>query len=310
MQKKWMKRKKKENNLLKQSHNVIHGDALSTLQLLPSGSIHCAITSPPYYGLRNYGVAGQIGAEPTPQEYVARLTEIFRELRRVLRDDGTFWLNLGDSYTSGNRTRRAPDKKNPIRAMSYRAPTPSGLKEKDLIGIPWHVAFALQEDGWYLRSDIIWHKPNAMPESIKDRPTKAHEYVFLLTKSPRYFYNADAVKEPEVCGRKRGPALHPCKDTNGNSGLSRRESTGFRNRRTVWTINTRPFKGAHFAVFPEDLVEPCLLAGYPVDGIVLDPLCSSGTVGVVAKKHDRSFIGVDLNADYCQMAKQRIEKKL
>lgn len=285
------------------------GDCIESMRTMPDASVYTCVTSPPYFGLRDYGHDGQIGLEQTPDEYVAKLVEVFREVRRVLRDDGTLWLNLGDSYTSGGRKTRAPDAKHDgARAMETRAPTPDDLKPKDLIGIPWRVAFALQADGWYLRQDIIWHKPNPMPESVRDRCTKAHEYIFLLSKSPKYYFDADAIKEPEVCGRKRGPALHPdTKSTNGNSGLSRRESDGKRNRRSVWTVTTKPFKGAHFATFPPDLIEPCILAGCPEGGTVLDPFGGAGTTGLVATQAGRDAVLCEINPEYVEMARARID---
>lgn len=261
---------------------VIVGDALNILKTIPSEKFRCCITSPPYWGLRDYGVANQIGAENLLNDYVSNLTEIFREVRRVLTDDGTLWLNLGDSYTSGNRTWRDVDKKNPARAMRYRPPTPAGLKPKDLIGVPWRVAFALQADGWYLRSDIIWYKPNCQPESVKDRPTRAHEYVFLFSKTEKYFYKCDAIKE-----------------SSNSHGT-------FRNRRTVWQINTEPFPGAHFATFPPKLVEVCLLAGTEPEDFVLDPFFGSGTVGEVCMKLNRKFTGIELNEDYAALAYRKL----
>lgn len=258
---------------------ILLGDAAALLLTLPDAFFHCAVTSPPYWGLRDYGSAGQIGAEEQPAEYLARLVAVFEEVRRVLRDDATLWLNAGDSYTSGNRTYRAPDKKNPARAMSYRAKTPAGLKPKDLVGIPWRLAFALQEAGWYLRSDVIWEKPNCMPESVKDRPTRAHEYLFLLTKSPRYRYSAASVREP-----------------------------GGRNRRSVWSIPTEPFAGAHFATFPPALVEPCLLAGTTPGDWVLDPFFGSGTVGLVCEKLGRRWLGIELNPELARLAADRITR--
>lgn len=257
---------------------VLQGDASVVLQDLPDGFFQCCVTSPPYWGLRDYEAENQIGAEDDPSQYIEHLVVVFEQVRRVLAEDGTFWLNIGDSYTSGNREYRAPDKKNPVRAMSYRAPTPPGLKPKDLVGIPWRVAFALQDAGWYLRSDIIWEKPNCMPESVRDRPTRAHEYVFLLSKSLKYFYNYEAA---------RGP--------NG------------RNRRTVWSIPTEPFRGAHFATFPPRLVENCILPSTNPGDWVLDPFFGAGTVGVVCKEHNRHYVGVELNPDYVRMAVERIE---
>ena len=305
--------------------SIIHtGDCIEVLKGLPDASVQCVITSPPYYGLRDYGSEEQIGLEKTPEEYVAKMVEVFREVRRVLRDDGTVWLNIGDSYWSDSLARATPIEsmwgKRPASDLTKgreNIPThnkrgglgqrPNGIKPKDLMGIPWMLAFALRADGWYLRQDIIWHKPNPMPEAVKDRCTKAHEYVFLLSKSQRYYYDAEAVREPEVCGRMRGPALHrDTVSTNGNSGLARRESDGFRNRRSVWTITTKPFKGAHFAVMPEALVEPCILAGSKAGDTILDPFTGSGTVAVVAERHGRSFVGAELNPDYVQIAYLRI----
>jgi site-specific DNA-methyltransferase (adenine-specific) len=222
-------------------------------------------------------VAGQIGAEEDPADYINRLVAVFDQVRRVLCDDGTLWLNVGDSYTSGNRGYRAPDKKNPVRAMTYRAGTPGGLKPKDLVGVPWRLAFALQEAGWYLRSDIIWEKPNCMPESVKDRPTRSHEYLFLFSKSLKYYYDSESI----------------------------RESNG-RNRRTVWPIPTEPFPGAHFATFPPQLVEPCVLAGSVPGDWVLDPFFGAGTVGVVCEQQARNYVGIELNPEYVSLATERI----
>ncbi len=264
--------------------SVVHlGDAYQVLQSLPDNFFQTAVTSPPYWGLRDYGMDAQIGAEEHLETYIAHLVQVFSELRRVLRNDGTLWLNLGDSYTSGGRKRRAPDKKNPARAMAYRSPTPEGLKPKDLIGVPWRVAFALQQEGWYLRSEIIWHKPNPHPESVKDRPTRAHETIFLLTKSEKYYYNYRAIMEP----------AH-----NGN----------FRNKRTIWTVATEPTKEAHFATFPTKLIRPCILAGSRVGDFVLDPFFGSGTTGLVAAMNDRYFTGIELRPTYVQIARERLAK--
>ncbi len=261
---------------------IITGDARKELAKLQAGSFRCCITSPPYWGLRDYGIEGQIGAEPVLDDYLADLVAIFREVHRTLADDGTLWLNIGDSYTSGGRTWRDEDKKNPARGMDYRAPTPEGLKPKDLIGVPWRLAFALQADGWYLRSDIIWHKNNGLPESVKDRPSRVHEYVFLLSKSERYAYEHEAVKEPAVNGSKR-------------------------NCRSVWTINTEPFREAHFATFPRELVTRCLLAGTQEGELVLDPFFGSGTVGEVCQTFGRRFVGIELNPEYVEIAQRRLK---
>jgi site-specific DNA-methyltransferase (adenine-specific) len=257
---------------------ILEGDVREVLPRLPDESVQCVVTSPPYWGLRDYGIEGQIGLESTLADYVHGLTSIFAEVRRVLRNDGTLWLNIGDGYTSGNRGWRAPDKKNPNRAMSVRPDNPPGLKDKELLGVPWRLAFALQADGWFLRSDIIWHKPNAMPESVKDRPTRAHEYVFMLTKDERYSYFPEAVMEVAEQGR--------------------------RNRRTVWSINTAPSVGAHVASFPKELVEPCLLASTQPDDFVLDPFFGVGTVGLVAKQLKRRFVGIELNPEYLNEAER------
>lgn len=259
---------------------LYEGDALLVLKSLPAGCVQCVVTSPPYWGLRDYGVKDQIGLEPTLGEFIERLVAVFTEVRRVLKDDGVLWLNIGDGYTSGNRGWRAPDKKNPARAMGVRPNTPVGLKSKDLHGIPWRLAFALQDDGWYLRSDVIWHKPNAMPESVRDRPTRAHEYLFLLSKSEKYFYDADSVKEP------------------GEKGL--------RNLRTVWSINTQPFAEAHFATFPPSLIEPCIKSSSRKDDMVLDPFFGSGTVGLVCQCHRRNCIGIEINPHYVTLAARRL----
>ena len=260
---------------------ILTGDARIELQKLEAATVQCCITSPPYWGLRDYGIDGQIGAEMDLNQYIAQLVEVFAGVWRALRDDGTVWLNIGDSYTSGGRTWRDTDKKNPARGMEYRAPTPAGLKPKDLIGVPWRVAFALQEAGWYLRSDLIWNKNNALPESVKDRPARVHEYIFLLTKSERYFYDYEAVQEAAVNGKKR-------------------------NCRSVWTINTEPFKDAHFATFPRELASRCLLAGSKQGSLVLDPFFGSGTVGEVCQLYYRNFVGIELNPEYVAIAKRRL----
>ncbi len=260
------------------------GDAAELLRTLDADSVHCCVTSPPYFGLRDYGVSGQIGQEAAPEEYITRLVEVFREVRRVLRPDGTLWLNIGDSY-----------------------------QNKNLTGIPWALAFALRADGWYLRQDIIWHKPRCIPESVRDRCTRSHEYIFLLSKSERYFFDAGAIKEPVAESTKvrmaqdiehqAGSFRQPNKTNGplkpGGDGVSR-------NKRSVWSICPAHFKGAHFAVFPEKLVEPCVLAGCPEGGTVLDPFTGSGTTGVVSKRLRRNFIGIELNPEYREMAVERI----
>ncbi len=260
---------------------ILTGDALSLLRDLDRASAQTCITSPPYWGLRDYGIPGQIGAEPRVNDYITHLVAVFGEVRRVLRDDGTLWLNIGDSYTSGGRAWRATDNKNAARAMEYRAPTPDGLKPKDLIGVPWKLAFALQADGWYLRSDIIWNKPNGLPESVKDRPSRMHEYVFLLSKNERYYYNYEDTREPALNGSKKA-------------------------MRSVWSINTEPLREAHFAAFPTKLVARCMTASCPEGGVVLDPFFGAGTVGLVAQGMQRPFVGIELNGDYVAIARKRL----
>jgi site-specific DNA-methyltransferase (adenine-specific) len=290
------------------------GDCRESLRQMPEQSVHTCVTSPPYFGLRDYGHGGQIGLEPTPDEFVAALVEVFREVRRVLRDDGTVWLNLGDSYAANRgyqveQTKGGP-KHGPAQAVSGRgqAAADYGLKPKDLIGIPWRVAFALQADGWYLRQDIIWHKPNPMPESVTDRCTKAHEYIFLLSKSPRYFFDHAAIREPAVqAGRVRADKMGDNKgDEVHHSPGSVFTGSDTRSRRDVWTVSTRPFKGAHFATFPPALIEPCVLAGCPAGGTVLDPFGGAGTTGLVAEQHGRNSVLCELNPEYAEMAAARI----
>jgi DNA modification methylase len=250
------------------SVDILHGDCREVMATLPAESVQTCVTSPPYWGLRDYGVPGQLGLEKTPDEYVAKMVEVFREVRRVLRNDGTLWLNLGDSYTAsarGGHSTKFPGRDKTAHMFESRTIDCGGLKPKDLVGIPWRVAFALQADGWYLRSDIIWHKPNPMPESVTDRPTKAHEYLFLLTRSERYYYDADAIAEESI----GGPQIRSRASNFKKAGISGNHTSGAedyvlgstRNRRTVWTVATRPYKGAHFATFPPKLIEPCILAG-------------------------------------------------
>jgi len=262
---------------------ILVGDAKRVLVGFPDDIFQTVVTSPPYWGLRDYGVAGQIGAEMDVNLYISDLVSLFREVRRTLAPDGTFWLNLGDSYTSGGRTWRDDDSKNKGRGMSYRAPTPIGLKPKDLVGVPWRVAFALQADGWYLRSDIVWNKPNCQPESVKDRPTRSHEYVFLFSKSEKYFYDFEAIQEPAL------DKTHKSK-----------------NRRTVWNINTEPYGGAHFAVYPAALARLCIEAGSRPGDRVLDPFFGSGTTGVVCNQLGRRCTGIEINEEYANLARQRL----
>ncbi|WP_413741481.1 DNA-methyltransferase [Sodalis sp. RH15] len=275
-----------DSQLSKKNSNrceLLVGDARKLLLKIPDEHFDCIVTSPPYWGLRDYGVPGQIGAETTVDDYIADLVLLFREARRTLAEDGTFWLNIGDSYTSGGRTWRDADAKNKGRAMNYRAPTPDGLKPKDLIGVPWKLAFALQADGWYLRTDIIWNKPNCQPESVKDRPTRAHEYVFLFSKSEKYYYDWNAIKEPAVNPKQKS-----------------------KNRRTVWNINTEPYPGSHFAVYPRALVRICVAAGSRENGRVLDPFFGSGTTGVVCNELGRDCVGIELKAEYAELAHKRL----
>ena len=350
---------------------LYNGDALACLRDLPADSVNCCITSPPYWGLRDYGVAGQLGLEVTPELYVWHMVQVFREVRRVLRSDGTLWLNLGDSYNSQPWQRKPEDK------VGTKQSTNSGsndtgsrncpnLKPKDLIGIPWRVAFALQEDGWWLRSDIIWAKPAPMPESVTDRPTRSHEYIFLLAKSEKYYCDMEAVKEPAANGElfngdydKPGvlfgtatrngridPAAEP-KSWNGSSFTGERDVllhpnvgrksrpskakgsfngkteamaetgqnafravTEMRNLRDVWMVGPQPFPEAHFATFPPRLIEPCVIAGCPVGGLVLDPFTGAGTTALVAKEHGRRFVGTELKREYCEIAARRLSQEV
>ena len=324
------------------SATIVDGDALDALRFLPDGSARCCVTSPPYWGLRDYGVSGQLGLERTPQEYVAAMVAVFREVRRVLADDGTLWLNLGDSYNGYMANQRATSisaanqESRPVFKSGHGRRTET-LKNKDLVGIPWRVAFALQEDGWWLRSDIIWAKPNPMPESVTDRPTKAHEYLFLLSKSARYFYDADAIAtapaqtsidrlSQSTLAEQNGSSRVPGK-TNGNmravfggrakaAGSVTRRHSGREdegnyiengvNARTVWTIATQPFKEAHFATFPPELPRRCILAGSAVGDTVLDPFAGAGTTLLVADRLGRHGLGIELNPTYAEMARNRI----
>lgn len=304
---------------------ILVGDVRSRLAEISDKSVQCVVTSPPYWGLRDYGNDGQIGLEQTPQEYVTEMVSVFREVWRVLKDDGVLWLNLGDSYfskikgTGGMNPVTSP--KNAIKGkVNFQAFDPVYLdagdlliKPKDLVGIPWRVAFALQDDGWYLRQDIIWAKPNPMPESVTDRCTKSHEYIFMLTKNSKYYFDNQAIKEPtanlgktkiKFGGNKYGDSDDPKHATKlGNEYTD----TGLRNKRDVWTIPTKPFKGAHFAVMPEAIIEPCVLASSRPGDTVLDPFTGSGTVGVVSLRHNRNFIGTELNPEYAQIALNRIK---
>ena len=300
---------------------LLIGDCRDRLADLPEGSVQTCITSPPYWGLRDYGVDGQMGLEETPDDFLSAMVEVFRSVWRVLRDDGTLWVNMGDSYANTNGLSGTPADIDhggtSFRGGRYEKQPcvgiPLGLKQKDLCGMPWRLAFALQSDGWYLRSDIIWSKPNPMPESVTDRPAKAHEYIFLLTKRPRYFYDADAIREPV----KHPNVLHKSTHTtpaqvaahfgNPPTNLERcgTDANG-RNKRTVWEIPTQPYSEAHFATFPEALVVPCVLAGSREGDTVLDPFAGSGTTGKVSVELGREFIGVELNPEYADLAAKRI----
>lgn len=312
---------------------ILIGDVRERLAELPDQSVQCVVTSPPYWGLRDYGNDGQIGLEQTPNEYVDEMVKVFAEVRRVLKDDGVLWLNLGDSYgnpsagrNDGNHRADGRPGGMSFKAVGTKKHVGNFVKPKDLVGIPWRVAFALQADGWYLRQDIIWHKPNPMPESVNDRCTKAHEYVFMLTKSPKYYFDANAIaeeaktkpgatwQERKKAGAVAGNVIPGDGYRNGTqrvvhgkgvtSNLTRQD--GKRNRRSVWTVTTKPFRGAHFAVMPEALCEPPILATSRPDDLVLDPFTGSGTVAVVALRHGRNFVGVELNPEYAKIAEDRI----
>jgi DNA modification methylase len=301
------------------------GDCLEVLRRMPDGVAQTCITSPPYFGLRDYGTAGQIGLEDTPEAFVAKMVEVFAEVRRVLRDDGTLWLNLGDSYSGSGvndgtkspglskAAQRSGPEARPGKSKQWSCP----LKPKDLMGMPWRVALALQADGWWLRSDIIWAKPNPMPESVTDRPTKAHEYIFLMAKNQKYFYDADAVREPQKHpgevnhggGFRHDGSGAKRKGSGGTPGISQYNPLG-RNKRTVWEIATHSFSGAHFATFPPALIEPCVLAGAPEGGVIIDPFNGAGTTGLVAVRNGRRYVGIELNPEYAQMARGRIRNDI
>tara|TARA_B100000965_G_scaffold302156_1_gene260799 strand:+ start:976 stop:1905 length:930 start_codon:yes stop_codon:yes gene_type:complete len=295
---------------------ILFGDCRDTIPTITERPRMC-VTSPPYYGLRNYGdEENQIGQEQTPEEFIDNLVQVFREVKNVLADDGTLWLNIGDSYynyrpgkgqsypkQSVSKTKQdLPDK------CSKRGNKLEGLKEKDLIGIPWMLAFALRADGWYLRQDIIWNKPNPMPESVRDRCTKSHEYIFLLSKSKKYYYDNEAIKEPAkdwgTRDRTKGKYHNVGTGLSPHTGLSKSYPT--KNKRSVWSVTNKPYKGAHFAVYPPDLIEPCILAGSEEGDIILDPFMGSGTTAMVAKKHNRNYIGCELHEEYASLQTDRI----
>lgn len=303
-------------------NKVYWGDCRTSLKEMAASGIQVqsCITSPPYYGLRDYGHDGQIGNEQTPKEFIDNLVEVFACVWDVLKDDGTLWVNLGDSYYNyrpgkGQRVVAnsiASQKASEFEHSAKRGNKLEGYKEKDLMGMPWRLAFALQDFGWYLRQDIIWHKPNPMPESVQDRCTKAHEYIFLLTKKPHYYFDNKAIKEPvkEDWGtrdRSNGKYHNEGSGLNPHSGLEK--SYDMANKRSVWTVNTKPYKGAHFAVYPEELIEPCVLAGTKVGDIILDPFFGSGTTGQVAQNLGRKWIGCELNKDYEELQNERLKQQ-
>jgi|2_EtaG_2_1085320.scaffolds.fasta_scaffold16624_4 DNA modification methylase len=331
-------------------NKIFNENCLTGLKRLADESVNCCVTSPPYWGLRDYGTAKwkggdkncehkpkfkpsvsatvgndvkdigkiyykdickdcgairkdeQLGLEETLEEFVENLVKLFREIKRVLKKDGTVWLNLGDSYSSSGRETTTNQSLRGNNDYGVTRPKPNkDIKPKDLIGIPWRVAFALQSDGWYLRQDIIWHKPNPMPESVTDRCTKSHEYIFLLTKSSKYFYDADAIKEKSISfGNDKRSGL-------GDSFVTINEK---RNKRSVWTVNTKPCSDAHFAVYPQKLIEPCIKAGCPENGLVLDPFMGGGTTAIVARKLNRNYVGFELNDEYIKIAENRLYKEL
>lgn len=308
------------------TYNILQGDCLESLKGISNDSIDCCVTSPPYFGLRDYGCDGQIGIEETPEKFIEKLVEVFREVRRVLKPEGTCWLNIGDTYSRGDRgtvpeqrgaaASKNDDKKYNFESAAGRMGSHPTIKPKDLIGIPWMLAFALRADGWYLRQDIIWNKPNPMPEAVKDRCTRSHEHIFLLSKSPRYYFDNDAIREP--CKQrpydiKRASQKHKGyegKHASGYNGNIRGQPVGDpnkgRNKRDVWTVPTRPFKGAHFATFPPDLIKPCILAGCPAGGTVIDPFGGSGTTAQVAIQNGRNAILCELNPDYVSIINNRL----
>ena len=313
------------------SGRILQGDIRAVAERLESESVHCIVTSPPYWGLRDYGVGEQIGLETTPEEYVDNLVTVFHELKRVLREDGTVWLNLGDSYSGSGKgcngdgspadKRGAKQGTNAGTTVGHFPKVATGLKPKDLVGIPWRVAFALQADGWWLRQDIIWAKTNPMPESVKDRCTRSHEHIFLLAKSQRYYYNQEAIKEPSAdismsrykysfSGRPAGATICPGDDEGQRCApKGKREFHDRRNKRDVWIVSTKSYEDAHFATFPTDLIRPCILAGCPQGGTVLDPFLGSGTTAVVAIETGRQWVGVELNPTYIEIARRRIARR-
>lgn len=301
---------------------LLCGDAIEELRKLPDKSINTCVTSPPYYGLRDYGISGQIGLEESPEEYINRLVEVFREVKRVLRDDGILWVNIGDTYASNGKTGSGGRKQgtNLIEEGRYfdGKRISHGCKPKDLIGIPWMLAFALRADGWYLRQDIIWAKNNPMPESVKDRCTRSHEYIFMLTKSRKYYFDHEAMQEdtdPKYAKRYNKPFMDKAEQNyphpqGGHNTGGMKKYNGKRNKRDVWQVSVcSTVKEAHFAIFPKELIEPCILAGCPEGGWVLDPFNGSGTTGIVATQNKRNYIGIDLNPEYLEITKRRVENE-
>jgi len=314
---------------MENSNIIINSNAKDGLKQLQDNSVDCIVTSPPYWGLRDYGVEEQLGLEATPEEFVNNLCDIFDEAHRVLKEDGTLWLNIGDTYANG-KGRKSQVKQSFENTgegkygelLEGRRSSTKGhsiIKDKDLVGIPWRVAFELQRRGWYLRQDIIWAKPNPMPESVKDRCTKSHEHIFLLSKSPKYYFDFESIKEPAVSNNKSNSAGYPAvggkkaaEDTTGKFQTRNRKAektksdTSTRRKRDVWSVAVKPFKEAHFAVFPEELIKPCVLAGSPPEGVVLDPFFGAGTTAVVAKKNNRNYIGIEINKEYIKIANKRL----
>jgi len=321
-------------------NHIYEGDCLKVLKTLPNNSIDCCVTSPPYYGLRDYGMGAQIGMEETPEKFIKNLVKVFTQVKRVLKNDGTLWLNIGDSYASQGKNRTVEQAisksklngglKSQTQILKQQNKITKGLKAKDLIGIPWMLAFALRKSGWYLRQDIIWHKKNCMPESVKDRCTKNHEYIFLLSKSSTYFFDETAIMEDAVWDldgtgtikrKLRQSDDNKCQPgikeagirkvyENGKTGTAFKEVTGKRNKRSVWSYPTAQFAEAHFATFPQELIVDCIKAGCPVNGVVLDPFFGAGTTGLVARKLNRNYIGIELNPEYITIAENRLSSNL
>lgn len=315
-------------------NKIYNIDCLEGLRMLQDESVNCCVTSPPYFNLRDYGCNGQIGLENTPEEYVSKLVNVFREVKRVLKQNGILWLNIGDCY-AGSGKGAWKDKESPKETYVPDSNSPQcknpktwkGIKAKNLIGIPWMLAFALRADGWFLRQDIIWHKPNPCPESIKDRCTKSHEYIFLLSKAKKYYFNYKDIMQDAKTNENRPTGVERERINNYNSKSNLHPEAYLKsnckrntfppkpyptkiNKRSVWTVNTHPFKGTHFAVFPEKLIIDCIKAGCPIDGIVLDPFMGAGTTAVVAKKLNRNYIGFELNKEYVELANKRLQKEL